>query len=477
MSERLKSKPVVKHGKPRAFFDVFPRRGEGYTTTHYCPGCGHGTASKLIGEVIDELGIQDRTIFCSPVGCAVFAYYYFDCGNIQCAHGRSPSVATGLRRVLKDAIIILYQGDGDLAGIGLNAILHAANRGENVTVFFINNAVYGMTGGQMAPTTLIGQKTVTSPNGRTVANEGYPMLMAELIDSLTAPVFVERVSLGSAARIVKARKAFRKAMENQVQKKGFSFVEVLSPCPVNWKLSPVEAKKWLIEHMEPVFPVKNFRDRDVKPEALPEPVVSDLVELLQMGEEKMVLPNPQRNTLPEQKVMIAGFGGQGVMSAGVVLAKAAISEGMQATWLPSYGPEVRGGTAHANVIVSGGAIGSPLVAHPNVLLAMNEPSLDFFEKRVSKNGLVLINSSVIERKTNRSDVRAIYVPASEIAADVRLPLAVTIIMLAVYASLSGVVRLETIEQIIAAAAPGPVAEANKKGIRAAYEFVRKHQHS
>ncbi|TFH05125.1 MAG: 2-ketoisovalerate ferredoxin oxidoreductase, partial [Spirochaetales bacterium] len=156
---------MVKHKKPASFYDVFERKGPGQQTTHYCPGCGHGTVHKLIAEAIDDFGVQDRVLFCSPVGCSVFAYYYFDTGNIQCAHGRAPAVATGMRRTNPDSIIISYQGDGDLAGIGTTEIIHAANRGENITVFFVNNAIYGMTGGQMAPTTLVGQKTMTTPTG------------------------------------------------------------------------------------------------------------------------------------------------------------------------------------------------------------------------------------------------------------------------------------------------------------------------
>src|SRR5689334_12049465 len=180
--------------------------------THYCPGCGHGIAHKLIGEALQELGVQDDTIFVSPVGCSVFAYYYFDVGNVQAAHGRAPAVATAVKRSLPGSVVIGYQGDGDLAAIGAAEILHAANRGEPITVVFVNNAIYGMTGGQIAPTTPVGERTITSPAGRTVWNEGYPLHVAEVLASLEAPVYIERVALGSNAMIMSAAKAIKKAV-------------------------------------------------------------------------------------------------------------------------------------------------------------------------------------------------------------------------------------------------------------------------
>ncbi|MDY0371898.1 MAG: thiamine pyrophosphate-dependent enzyme, partial [Sphaerochaetaceae bacterium] len=178
---------IQRFGKAQSFYDGYTRKGIEIETTHYCPGCGHGTIQKLIGEAIDDLGIQDRTIFLSPVGCAVFAYYYYDTGNIQCSHGRAPAVGTGVKRTVKDAVVISYQGDGDLAGIGMTEIIHAANRGEPITVFFINNAIYGMTGGQMAPTTPLGQITQTTPFGRDVARDGRPIGMVELMNALVPP--------------------------------------------------------------------------------------------------------------------------------------------------------------------------------------------------------------------------------------------------------------------------------------------------
>ena len=216
---------------------------------------------KLIAEALQELGLQDKTIFVSPVGCSVFAYYYFDVGNVQVAHGRAPAAATAIKRSCPDKIVISYQGDGDLAAIGTAEIVHAANRGEKITVFFVNNGIYGMTGGQMAPTTLVGQKSTTSPWGRRPSNEGFPLHMAELLATLEAPAYIERVALSDNKNIMKARRAIRKALEIQRDGAGFSFVEILSPCPTIWGKDPVEARRWVLEKMMPTFPLNVFRDR------------------------------------------------------------------------------------------------------------------------------------------------------------------------------------------------------------------------
>lgn len=461
---------MIKHTKPKTFYDTFERKGKGQTVTHYCPGCGHGVVHKLIAEMIETLNIQDRTIFLSPVGCSVFAYYYFDTGNIQCSHGRAPAVATGVRRTLKDSIIISYQGDGDLAGIGTAEIIHAANRGENITVFFVNNAIYGMTGGQMAPTTIIGQKTLTTPNGRAELVDGFPIGMSEIINALKAPVYIERTSLASPGKIAKTKKAIKKALENQINKKGFSFVEILSPCPVNWKLEPVDAKKWITKNLEPVFPVRNFRDSSNENESK----ISDhktawfndrqLIELFRAKKEHA---DPSRvSPIKDQLIKISGFGGQGVMSAGVLIANCTTAEGHNATWLPSYGPEMRGGTANASVILSDNPIGSPVVDYPNVLIAMNIPSLDFFEDKVSNNGLVIVNSSIIARKVKRKDLKAIYVPASQMAQSAGLLAAANVILLTIYLIESKVVSINTLKSII------PFSIKNKKYLDKNMEMVQ-----
>src|SRR5208283_167929 len=208
---------TVTHQKAASFYDVYERKAELQHQTHYCPGCGHGIIHKLLAQAIDELGVQERTVLISPVGCSVFAYYYFDVGNIQVAHGRAPAVATGVKRSRPESIVIAYQGDGDLAAIGTAEIVHAANRGEPVTIIFVNNGIYGMTGGQMAPTTPLGKKSTTSPLGRSAINEGYPLHVCELLATLDAPVFIERISLGNNKQIMNAAKAIRRAVENQVR--------------------------------------------------------------------------------------------------------------------------------------------------------------------------------------------------------------------------------------------------------------------
>jgi len=321
-----------------------------------------------------------------------------------------------------------------------------------MAVFFVNNATYGMTGGQMAPTSLIGQKTLTSPEGRSVANEGHPLNMAEMINTLKAPVYIERVSLGDPGRVMKARRAIRKAIENQVLRRGFSFVEILSPCPINWKMSPGEARRWLVEHLEPAFPVTCLRDvSESAPSAPAAPKTPSDAEILDLfrsekGEDWAV--PARRQPLADQYIKIAGFGGQGVMSAGVLLANCVIAEGLNATWLPSYGPEMRGGTAYSSVVVSQEPVGSPVVEHPNVLLAMNGPSLDAFEATVEPGGLILVNSSLIPRQVRRTDVRTIHLPVTEIAKEAGVIQAATLVALAVYALANRVVEVETIRKVI-----------------------------
>jgi 2-oxoglutarate ferredoxin oxidoreductase subunit beta len=229
------------------------------TPMHYCPGCTHGIAHRLVAEVIDELGLRGKTIGVASVGCSVFAYNYLDVDFQQAAHGRAPAVATGIKRVRPDSVVFTYQGDGDLAAIGTAEIIHAANRGENITVIFINNAVYGMTGGQMAPTSLLGMRTTTSPSGRDARLAGYPLRVAELLAPLPGVAYLARVALSSPAHVFKAKKAIRKALQTQVEGRGFSLVEALSTCPVCWGLTPVEALRWLEANMMPVFPLGEFK--------------------------------------------------------------------------------------------------------------------------------------------------------------------------------------------------------------------------
>ncbi|MBQ9252772.1 MAG: MFS transporter [Clostridia bacterium] len=222
---------------------------------HYCPGCTHGIIHRLVAEAIDELGIQGKTIGIAPVGCAVFAYNYFNTDMMEAAHGRAPAVATGCKRVNPDNIVFTYQGDGDLASIGAAEITHAATRGENITVIFVNNAIYGMTGGQMAPTTLPGQVTTTSPYGRDPALCGYPIRVSEMLATLDGPAYIARCSVHDVKHIMDAKKCIKKAFETQIAKKGFSLVEVLSSCPTNWGMTPREALNWLEANMIPQYPL------------------------------------------------------------------------------------------------------------------------------------------------------------------------------------------------------------------------------
>lgn len=234
--------------------------------THYCPGCTHGVIHKIVGETLEDLGVLGSAIGVAPVGCSVLAYNYFNCDMSEAAHGRAPAVATGIKRVNPNNTVFTYQGDGDLASIGTAEIVHAANRGENITVIFVNNTTYGMTGGQMAPTTLVGEKATTCQSGRDPKLHGYPIRVSEMLATLDGAVFVERVRVDSPAEIRKAKKAVKKAFEVQQAGLGFSMVEVLSTCPTNWGLSPVNALQWLRDNMVPYYPVKNFRDVDLNAE-------------------------------------------------------------------------------------------------------------------------------------------------------------------------------------------------------------------
>ena len=242
---------MVVFDKPHALTDA---------PLHYCPGCTHGIIHRLVAEAIDEFGIEGKTIGIAPVGCSVMAYNYFACDMVQAAHGRAPAVATGVKRANPDNIVFTYQGDGDLASIGMAETVHAATRGENITIIFVNNAIYGMTGGQMAPTSLPGQVTQTSPYGRDPHTQGFPIRMAEMLATLDGPSYIERVALDTVPNIKKAKAAIKKAFQNQIDQKGFSMVEVLSTCPTNWGLSPQEAIKRLQDEMIPYYPLGVYKD-------------------------------------------------------------------------------------------------------------------------------------------------------------------------------------------------------------------------
>lgn len=235
---------------------------------HYCPGCTHGIIHRLVAEAIDDLGIEGTTVGVAPVGCAVMAYNYFACDMVEAAHGRAPAVATGLKRAMPDHIIFTYQGDGDLASIGMAETVHAATRNENITVIFVNNAIYGMTGGQMAPTSLPGQVTQTSPYGRDVKTVGYPIRVSEMLAALDGPAYIQRVAVNNVKNVLNAKKAIRKAFQNQVEGKGFSLIEVVSSCPTNWGMTPEKALLWVEEKMIPYYPLGVFKDKTGEEESV-----------------------------------------------------------------------------------------------------------------------------------------------------------------------------------------------------------------
>ncbi|RBQ22473.1 Ketoisovalerate oxidoreductase subunit VorA [Candidatus Methanobinarius endosymbioticus] len=438
--------------KPDSLYDEFTRKGEAFNrVTHYCSGCGHGILNKLIGEVMDELEIQERSVMISPVGCAVFGYYYFDCGNVQTAHGRAPAVGTGISRAEENSIVMSYQGDGDLASIGLNETIQAANRGEKLAVFFVNNTVYGMTGGQMAPTTLIGEITVTSQNGRDPNYSGYPMHICELLDNLQAPVFIERVSLADVKSIRKAKIAIKKALKIQKKGKGYAFVEILSPCPTNLRQNAEGTEKFIKEQMEKEFPVKRFRDLSNEREKIERGVsnfsIESLNKIFNIDRDNAIVTETDPDFKPVN-IKIAGFGGQGVLSAGLTLAQAACNDGKNVSWYPSYGPEQRGGTSNCSVVISGDTIGSPVVDKSDVLIALNRPALEKFAVDINDDGIILYDSRIGDFDINDipnsglikdKNIKIISVPALDIANSLRNPRAFNTAMLGVLMELGDII--------------------------------------
>jgi 2-oxoisovalerate ferredoxin oxidoreductase beta subunit len=394
-------------------------------STTYCPGCGHGLVHKYWGEAVDELGIQDRVVAVSPVGCSVFMYYYFDVGNTQAAHGRAPAVAIGHKTANPDSIVISYQGDGDLASIGLAEIVSTAQLGIPITVIFVNNAIYGMTGGQMAPTTLMGQKTSTSPAGR-MPSAGQPIKMAELIAGLDGPVYVERVALYDNKQRTRAKKAIKKALELQVAGKGFTFVEVLSECPTHLGLDPEATEEWVKNSMVPVFPLgvkKEYVEGPAFP-VIPKPTF-DAEQLLKVVDATTERPPRFSTAFPTHldaediSFKLAGAGGDGAQTAAMLITRCAINEGFDSTHIPSYGPESRGGTSYADVHVAAKEVLSPASPHPHVLVAFNAPSLAKFGPTVRAGGTIVYDSSVIQevRGDFAPGVRTIGVPFATVARD------------------------------------------------------------
>jgi 2-oxoisovalerate ferredoxin oxidoreductase beta subunit len=428
-------------------------RGEGIKahTTTYCPGCGHGLAQNYLAEAIDELGVQDRTVLISPVGCAVFLYYYFDVGNTQAAHGRAPAVAIGHKTANPDSIVISYQGDGDLGAIGLAEIVSTAQLGIPITVVFINNAIYGMTGGQMAPTTLLGQRTSTTPKGRT-ALAGQPMKIAELIAGLDGPVYVERVALYDNKRRTRAKRAIRNALEVQVTGAGFGFVEVLSECPIHLGLDPQDAEDWVRENMEPIFPLgikKDIRDGAAFP-VIPTPTFDPerVLEAVQATTERpprFAGEFPAHIDPEDISFKLAGAGGDGAQTAAMLITRCAINEGFDSTHIPSYGPESRGGTSYADVHVAVKEVLSPASPHPHVLVAFNAPSLARFGPTVQPGGTIVYDSSVIAEVPEglAPGVRTVGVPFASVAKDLGNVLVKNVVALGALQEATGVFPQDT----------------------------------
>jgi 2-oxoisovalerate ferredoxin oxidoreductase beta subunit len=432
------------------FYRQFERHDHAQATkahsTTYCPGCGHGLVQKYLAEAIDELGVQDRTVLVSPVGCSVFSYYYFDVGNTQAAHGRAPAVGIGHKTANPDSIVVCYQGDGDLASIGLAEIVSAAQLGMPMTVIFVNNAVFGMTGGQMAPTTLLGQTTTTSPAGRTPF-AGQPLKVAELVAGLDGPVFVERVALYDNRRRTHAKRSIKKALELQVDGSGFALVEVLSECPIHLHLDPEAAETWVRDTMEPVFPLgvkKDISDGAHFP-PIPRPTYEPERVLAALGTttdhpDRFATAFPSHLDPDDVSLKLAGAGGDGAQTAAMLVTRAAISEGFDSTHIPSYGPESRGGTSYADVHVARKEVLAPAAPHPQVLVAFNAPSLAKFGPTVRPGGIVVYDSSVIAAVPDTLAVgaRVVPVPFTEVAKDVGSALLKNVVALG---ALQGVTQL------------------------------------
>ena len=431
-------------------------------TTTYCPGCGHGLAQKYLAEAIDELGVQDRAVLVSPVGCSVFSYYYFDVGNTQAAHGRAPAVGIGHKTANPESIVICYQGDGDLASIGLAEIVSAAQMGIPMTVIFVNNAIYGMTGGQMAPTTLLGQRTTTSPAGRDLF-AGQPLKVAELIAGLDGPVYVERVALYDNRRRTHAKRAIRKALEMQVNGTGFALIEVLSECPIHLNLQPEDAEAWVRDSMEPVFPLGVKKDgTDVaRFPTFPTPTFDaerTLAALATTNDhpERFATTFPTHLDPEDISLKLAGAGGDGAQTAAMLITRAAISEGFDSTHIPSYGPESRGGTSYADVHVAMNEVLSPAAPHPHLLVAFNAPSLAKFGPTVRPGGTIIYDSSVIGAvpDTVADGVRLVGVPFAQVAKELGSALVKNVVALGALQGITEIFPKETFLAAIRAALSG-----------------------
>jgi 2-oxoisovalerate ferredoxin oxidoreductase beta subunit len=472
------------------FYEWFERhdhaQGLKGRTTHLCPGCGHGLVHRYLADAIEKLGIQDRTVAVPPVGCAVFLYYYLDVGNTSAAHGRASAVAVGQKVANPKSIVVAYQGDGDLGAIGLTEAMHAAQSGMPITVIFVNNSVYAMTGGQLAPTTLIGQKTTTSPAGRDFTM-GPPLKMAELMAQLDGPVYVDRVALFDAKQRKRAQKAIEKALTLQMNDAGFSFIEVLSECPIHLRATPSDAQTWVKEKMVPVFPLgvkKDVAGEDWK-SAWREPSYEAEAMLAAIGADAEPAPRtgagfPRSPFGDEIGVKLAGSGGDGAQTTAMLLARAAVNEGCDATNIPSYGPESRGGTSFADVRLAVREVLSPDVSAPHALVAFNAPSFARFGPAVQPGGVVVYDTSAVrEPPALDPRVAVVGVPFSEIALSLENKLVKSVVALGALAGATGLFPPEAFLTAIRRSLAGKRAnvgvneEAFRRGLAAAEGRVAK----
>ena len=464
--------------KPQSLYSEFERKTAGSKkTTHYCPGCGHGNVHKMIAEALEDLEVAERAVFVSPVGCSVFGYYYFNSGNFRAAHGRAAAVSTAVKRTNPNSIVISYQGDGDLAAIGTAETIHAANRGENITVIFINNAIYGMTGGQMAPTTMIGQRSTTTPKGRSEVDHGNPIRVCEMLATLPAPTYIARVGLGNSKQIMQTRKAIRKALKIQKEGRGYSFVEILAPCPTGWKMDPPAARDHLIEQMEEIFPLGTYKDlTDERDEGSWDRIsapfdVEKRHEYLQNM--KTPLELEQIEMTQDLNCKFAGFGGQGILTLGLFLAQIGMKAGQQVSWFPAYGPEMRGGTANCSVNMCKDRIGAPTVEHPNVLIAMNQPSLDMFENDVVDGGWILADSGICTASPDQDRFTVVNIPATEIADKVGTPKVANVVMLGALCASTGMFDAEYVKDTLKVIVKRKdLVDMNLQAFDAGWEFVK-----
>jgi len=473
-------------------YATFPRSGKNVSFTHYCPGCGHGIINKLIAEACAEMGLQDSTIFVDPVGCGVFTYYYWDAAHVSAAHGRASAAATGVARARPDAVTIAYQGDGDLGAIGFNNAFQAASRGEKFGCIFVNNSLYGMTGGQMAPTTLDGETTTTTPFGRDPALTGHPLHVCEVFSQLKAPVYIARVSVADTKRIMQAKQAIRKMFEIQRDKKGYALLEILAPCPTNFRMDAMKAAKFCIDEMEREFPLGVFRDETSGEKsaeadaAAPAPATSPLLAVKPVPRvatchdlflEKDAVPPPADDgSFAERRFKFAGYGGQGILSLGLCVAEAARLERRHTLWFPSYGPEQRGGSANCSVVVSGTPIGSPAVDHPDVLVCMNQPAYERFAGDVKRGGTIVVDETVPVKADPPEGVRLVRWPALKMAEDFGVPKAANTMMLAALLTLDVTgLKPESLEtSLVASFKKKPaLGEKNRELLKKAIDFQRR----